>query len=278
MQHSEAGFTSQSGLQLSYQQWTPDAGVRAVIVLLHGAADHCGRYARLGEIFAAQGYALAALDLPGHGRSEGVRGYISSFDECLQALDEFRALLLLRFPDSPQILLGHSMGGLIATRYLLDRQDEFSACVLSAAAIKTDLQPGRLTMGLLRVLSALLPKLGVLKLDASGVSRDPVEVQRYLDDPLVYTGKLRARLVMEMFRAMSAVESGAARLKLPLLILHGAEDAMTSPEGSRYLHDRAGSTAKQLKIYPGLYHEIFNEPERLQVFQDIFDWLDDRGF
>jgi alpha-beta hydrolase superfamily lysophospholipase len=114
----------------------------------------------------------------------------------------------------------------------------------------------------------------VLKLDASGVSRDPVEVDKYVSDPLVNHGKMTARMVAELFLAMHQIQQRAGDITLPMLLLHGEADSMASAEGSRYLYDHIGSQDKTLKIYPGLYHEIFNEPEREQVFADALDWCD----
>ena len=122
---------------------------------------------------------------------------------------------------------------------------------------------------LIRFLSAVFPKAGALQLDAGGVSRDPVEVERYLNDPMVYTGKLSARMVAELFKAMEHIQAYAADITLPLLILHGGADSLASPEGSRFLDSHVSSSVKTLKIYPELYHEIFNEHRPLHDDFDI---------
>jgi alpha-beta hydrolase superfamily lysophospholipase len=158
----------------------------------------------------------------------------------------------------------------------LQHQEDFAACVLSGPAIKTDIEPPAFQLWLIGVLSRLLPRLGALQLDANGVSRDPAVVEDYVNDPLVNHGKMSARKVAELFRAMSHIQANAAAITLPMLILHGGDDAMTAPAGSQFLHDEISSSDKQLIIYPGLYHEIFNEPEREQVFQDLLQWLDAR--
>jgi alpha-beta hydrolase superfamily lysophospholipase len=277
MQHSEATFKTASGGELYCQYWVPATSVRAVIVLVHGAAEHSARYEHVARFFTARGFVVAAFDLPGHGRSGGLRGFIPDFNDYLEALGEFRQRLAVDFKNISQVLLGHSMGGLISARYLLDYQDGIAACVLSGPLIRSEQQPGSVLLRLLRLLSVILPKLGVLSLDSSGVSRNPQEVQRYRDDPLVFTGKLRARMVAELFRAMSAVEAGARSLRLPMLILHGGSDSISSPRGSRFLYEQVSSQHKRLEIYPGLYHEIFNEPEREQVFTDILKWLESCG-
>ena len=276
MQHREGTFTGAGGASIYFQAWLPEQAPRAILLVVHGAAEHSGRYQRLAGHFVAHGYAVAALDLPGHGRSDGTPGYVRRFKDYVDTLDSFQCKLTEGFPLLPQILLGHSMGGLISAIYLLQNQAAFAGCVLSGAAIKTELEPPLLQLLLIRLFSLFLPKLGVLQLDASGVSRDPAEVEAYVNDPLVYTGKLSARKVSELFKAMAGIQANAAGISLPMLILHGEADTLAAPEGSRFLNEQIGSADKTLKIYPGLYHEIFNEPEREEVFTDILHWLDAR--
>ncbi len=274
MKHREGSFKGIGDAEIFYQAWEPASSIRAVFVLAHGAAEHSGRYARFGEHFAARGYAVAALDQPGHGRSPGERGHIDSFSEFVTTLDLFREKVSADYAGKPLVLLGHSMGGLIACNYLLQYQEAFAGCILSGPAIDTDLKPGFFQNLFIRFLAAYFPNVGVLQLDASGVSRDPEEVEAYVNDPLNYRGKLSARLVRELFGAMGEVQSRAGEITVPLLLLHGGADSMTSPAGSRLLEERAGSSDKTLNIYPGLYHEIFNEPEREQVFADILVWCE----
>jgi alpha-beta hydrolase superfamily lysophospholipase len=273
MKHSESTFTV-DGLSIYAQYWEPETETRAVLLVVHGAGEHSGRYDRLAEYCATRGYAVAALDHPGHGRSEGQRVHVRRFADFLGALERFHERVSADFPGVPKFLLGHSLGGLISSHYLRGHQPDFVGCILSGPAIKTDIEPGVVQTWLIRTLSLVYPTAGVLQLDASGVSRDKAEVERYLNDPLVYNGKLTARLVSELFGAMEEIHSGAADIHLPLLLLHGGEDAMASPEGSQLLHDRVSSEDKLLKIYPGLYHEIFNEPEHPEIFRELLDWCD----
>jgi alpha-beta hydrolase superfamily lysophospholipase len=276
MKHQEGKLTGARGLSIYYQYWMPEAAPKAVILIVHGAGEHSARYAGFASYFNEQGYAVAALDHPGHGKSEGHYGHVDSFDDFLETLSVFQAEVRKAFPHQPLVLLGHSLGGLISANYLLQHQEDFAACVLSGPAIKTDIEPPAFQLWLIGVLSRLLPRLGALQLDANGVSRDPAVVEDYVNDPLVNHGKMSARKVAELFRAMSHIQANAAAITLPMLILHGGDDAMTAPAGSQFLHDEISSSDKQLIIYPGLYHEIFNEPEREQVFQDLLQWLDAR--
>lgn len=263
-------------LALHTRHWPVSEPSGAGVLLVHGLAEHCGRYEEVAATLNAAGYPVWALDLPGHGHSAGRRGHVECFQNYIDAVAELRGQVAASHPQLPVVLLGHSMGGLIAASTLLQAADQYAGCVLSGAALQSPLQPGWLQMTVIRILSRLAPTLGVLQLDADGVSRDPVVVQNYRDDPLVYDGKVSARLVRQLFAAMQGVRDNAAAIEAPLLILHGEADAMTAAEGSRWLQQAVAASDKSLHIYPGLYHEIFNEPERKQVYADVVAWLQQR--
>lgn len=276
MKHSDGRFTGAGGRSIYYQCWEPEVGARAVVLVAHGAGEHSARYQQLAQFFTGHDYTVGALDHNGHGNSEGVPGHVRSFEDYLYDLGIFHQQLAQRFPGVPMLLLGHSMGGLIGSNYLLRHQREFVGAILSGAAIKTDLEPGLIQMAFLRLVALLAPRLRILKLDANGVSRDPEVVRDYVEDPLVFHGKMSARFLRELFAGMHAIQASAAGISLPMLILHGGADVMTSPDGSRFLHQHISSTDKTLKIYPGLYHEIFNEPEHAEVMQNVLDWCESR--
>ena len=276
MKHSEERFSGAGGRSIYFQYWEPEASPRAVILVAHGAGEHSSRYQPLAQFFAGHNYVVAALDHNGHGYSEGVPGHVDSFDDYLTDLALFQQHIAAQFPDLPMLLLGHSMGGLIGCSYLLRHQSDFVGAILSGPAIKTDLEPGFLQMALLRLFALLLPRLRMLKLNAEGVSRDPAVVRDYQEDPLVFHGKMSARMLRELFAGMNTVQHNAAIITLPILIMHGGADAMTSPDGSRFLHQNVGSSDKTLKIYPGLYHEIFNEPERAEIFETMLSWCENK--
>lgn len=259
-----------------YRHWRPVGSPRGAVLLAHGLGEHSGRYQGLADFLCPRGFALIAPDHPGHGRSPGRRAHIDRFEDFFPPLDKLRATIARWYPDLPCFLLGHSMGGLIAARYLLDRQSQFAGAALSGAALAVPDEPPRVLLWINRLLSRLTPTLGLMQLDVTQVSRDPAVVQAYIDDPLVHDGKASARLVRELFRAMGEVKARRATLTLPLLVMHGEADAMTGPAGSAEFHAGVGSADKTLRLYPGLYHEIFNEPERVQVMGDLADWLEAR--
>lgn len=274
MKTREGDFTGARGLSIHYRYWEPQSTLRGVLLIVHGAGEHCARYEPLATFFTAAGYAVTGLDHPHHGRSEGRYGHVERFADFLDTLEIFHRRVTSDFPGLSQVLLGHSMGGLISCLYLLDHQHAFAGAVLSGPAIRTEIEPPWIQLQLIRLLSAILPGMGVMQLDPNGVSRDPVEVEKYVNDPLVNHGKMSARMVAELFAGMKRIQDEAGRISLPLLLLHGGEDPMTSPAGSRFLHQACSSSDNTLKIYPGLYHEIFNEPEREEIFAEVLAWCD----
>lgn len=276
MKHTEGKLAGARNLSVYYQYWIPESAPRALLLLVHGAGEHSDRYRPLARYFTRHGYAIAALDHPGHGRSEGRYGHIERFEDFVSTLDIFQRKVAGDFPQLPQILLGHSMGGLISSLYLLRNQQNVVACVMSGPAIKTDIEPGYLQLLLIRCLSIVAPKSGVLQLDAAGVSRDPAVVAAYLSDPLVNHDKMSARMVAELFAGMKQIQAEAGHISLPLLLLHGGADVMASPEGSRFLYEHVSAADKTLEILPGLFHEIFNEPEHEAIFATVLEWCDKR--
>lgn len=265
-----------AGAKLFWRKWLPIQPARAVILLVHGYAEHSGRYEHVAEHCIGLGYAVYALDHWGHGQSEGVGGDIPSFSVLLDGVDAFFEIIRSEQPNLPMVLLGHSMGGLIATHYLSKHQDRFIAAVLSGPALAVAEPPSAIVRTVASVLSKIAPRTGVMPPLADGVSRDPSVVNAYKADPLVYHGKVGARMGYEMMRAMEEIEPAAPTIRLPILIMHGDQDVLTAVSGSQMFAGKVGSEDKKLVLYPGLHHEIFNEPEQKQVLADMTDWLEER--
>lgn len=278
MIHEEGSLTlkegAASGARLYTQSWSPEAVPKAVIVLVHGYDEHSGRYRYFAEHCTKAGFSVYALDHWGHGQSDGDNGFVPKFSVYHDGVTALLNVVKTDHPDLPVILVGHSLGGLIGTSYLLDHQSQFAAAVLSGPAIKAVDEPSAFLRFISAILSKIAPKMGVLSLDPQGVSRDPDVVAAYLADPLVSGKKVGARLGREMMVTMDMVGKNTARINLPVLLLHGAEDRLTAPEGSVFLHENVSSTHKQVIIYPELFHEIFNEPEKDSVLRDMTDWID----
>ena len=262
-----------AGAQLYWQTWLPAGPIKAVVLLVHGYAEHLGRYDHVAASLNAQGYAVYALDHWGHGKSDGTPGFVPAFSVFTDGLEALLAKVEAAHAGLPLALVGHSMGGLIAATHLVTHQVHYACAVLSGPAIAPGAPPSALTLWIGRLLALIAPRVGVLALDANEVSRDLAVVAAYKADPQVYSGKIGARLGNEMLNAMTAIQQAAPVITLPVLILHGAEDSLAAPHGSQLLFDRLGSSDKTLKFYPGLFHEIFNEPEQDMVIAEMTTWI-----
>ena len=262
------------GTLLFEQWWRPVAETKAVLVIVHGIAEHSGRYAYVANYMGGHGYAVATFDLRGHGHSEGDRAYVRSFDEYLSDLDQFLARVREQEPGKAIFLLGHSMGGTIIALFAITRQPDLGGLILSAAAIKLSEDISPLLVRLSPIIGRIAPKLPTIKLDSALMSRDPQVVQKYDSDPLVYRGGTLARTGAELTAAMRRIQANIEAIKLPLLIVHGTDDGLANVEGSKELYARAGSSDKTLKLYEGFYHEVLNDPEKARVFDDIVQWLE----
>jgi len=276
MEHRDGFFAGVRDSAIYYQCWQPETECKAVLIIVHGLAEHCGRYMNVVNHFVPLGYAVYGLDHIGHGKSEGTRVYVERFTDYTDTLKLYFDLIRLEHPGKPVFLIGHSMGGLIGAVYLLEHQYELAGAVLSGplAKVPDNTSPAILFVG--KLLSTLLPKAGLLGVAAEGVSRDPAVVQAYVNDPLVYTGKTTARLAAELMGAVQRLNAQAATITLPLLIVQGSEDKLVDPAGAKLLYDAVSSTDKTLNVYEGLYHEVCNEPECEQVLDEIEAWLEQR--
>jgi alpha-beta hydrolase superfamily lysophospholipase len=277
MKHTEGNFEGHGGNSLFYQGWLPDGRIGAILLVVHGLAEHSGRCLNLVNRFVPLGYAVYGFDLQGHGRSEGLRGYVKRFSYYLDDLKTFMGIVREKHGDIRIFIVGCSMGGTIAANYALTNQDELAGLILSGVSVRlgTDVSP--MLVKFSKVLAALVPKLGVKVIDASAISRDDRVVEAYDNDPLVYRGKISARLGAEFVEAMQPLRRRASEIKSPLLIMHGIADRLSDPRSSEELYQRAGSEDKTLRLYDGFYHEIFNEFGHEQVFADMEAWLDARA-
>ena len=273
MRHKEGKFKGYKGLTLYYQFWLPDTKPKAVLLVAHGLAEHSGRYKNVVDYFVPKGYAVYALDNRGHGKSEGTRSYVDNFNDYLVDLKTFFDMVRKDNKSTKVFLFGHSLGATIAVAYAIEHQKELNGLIVSGASLvpSTTVSPALLAMA--GVVSALAPKMGVTLLDASTISRDQSVVDAYVNDPLVFRGKIPARTGAELARMWKQLPEQMPKIKLPILIMHGFADRLSDPRGSKLLFERVGSKDKALKIYDDCYHEICNEPDREQVFVDMETWL-----
>ena len=269
---SQGSFGGARGIKIAWRAWLPDAEPRAVLVIAHGAGEHIGRYEHVAERLVSERYAVYGLDHRGHGLSEGPRALVDRLAYTVADLDHFVALAAGEHPGQDVFLLGHSMGGCISVQYAIAHQDRLGGLLLSGPLAALDAAPPPVRV-LASVLSALTPKLPLFAVDPALVSRDPAVVKAYVDDPLVYHGKLPVRTISELAGAVGSFPDRVGAITIPTLIMYGTEDKLAPPAGSVMLSERIAATDKTLIPYEGLYHEILNEPEQRQVMDDMCDWL-----
>jgi alpha-beta hydrolase superfamily lysophospholipase len=273
---SERTFDGVGGVRIVYDVWTPDIAPRAVVVLSHGFGEHARRYDHVAQRFGRDGLVTYALDHRGHGRSGGKRVLVKHISEYTGDFDTLVGIATKEHPGLQRIVLGHSMGGGIVFAYGVERPDAYDLMVLSGPAVAAQAAVSPLLVLAAKTLGAVAPGLPVQQLDAGAVSRDPAVVAAYNSDPLVYHGKVPAGIARALVLVGETMPQRAAALTAPLLVVHGSEDRLIDVGGSRQLVEAVGSSDVELKIYPGLYHEVFNEPERNQVLDDVGSWINAR--
>jgi alpha-beta hydrolase superfamily lysophospholipase len=273
---SERSFDGVGGVHIVYDVWTPDAPARAVMVLSHGFGEHARRYDHVAARFADAGLITYALDHRGHGRSGGKRVYLRDMSEYTGDFATLVDIAATDYPGLPRIVLGHSMGGAIVFAYGVEHPDDYIAMVLSGPAVdaRTATSPVMAVLG--KYVGRLTPGLPAQELDANFVSRDPAVVAAYNADPLVHHGKLPAGVGRALLLVGETMPQRAHALTAPLLVVHGAEDRLVPVVGSERLVDCVSSQDVHLKVYPELYHEVFNEPERDRVLGDVVAWIEAR--
>ncbi|NND71363.1 MAG: alpha/beta hydrolase [Rhodothermales bacterium] len=242
------------------------------MVLVHGYAEHSGRYDRIAGILENHEYSITRFDLRGYGRSPGTPALVSTLDEYVDDL----VLVVEDQTDSsiPLILFGHSMGGLIVLRSLLTRQLQPSAMILSSPALAF-FEP-RLLQKLSGVIGRLLPAIQTIPLNRDLVSRNADVVKAARADPLCYQGRIKAGTGAAIVRAAGQVNAALDEVHVPFLVLHGEQDRLVDFKGSKRLYNEASSIDKTLNLYPESVHETLNDYGHEQVETDIVHWLDER--
>lgn len=276
MKHSEARFKGQKDVEIFWQSWVP-ATPKAVVVIVHGLGEHSGRYAHVAQSLVDADYAVYAMDHRGHGKSGGPRTFIDSFANTVADIDTVVDIARKSNPRKPTVLLGHSMGGALSLSYAIKHADKLKALVLSGPAVALDGAPP-IIKPISKLLSIFAPQLGMFAVEPGLVSRDAAVVADYAADPLNAHGKVPARTLAEIVKFVELLPGLLPALKLPLLIQHGRDDKLAGVAGSEMVVGRVSSKDKTLKIYEGLYHEIYNElpADRAAVLKDLRDWIDAR--
>jgi acylglycerol lipase len=273
LKHLEGEFKGLEGLKIYYQAWIPEEP-KAVIQLVHGGFEHSGRYQNVVNKLIPEGYAIYADDHRGHGKSEGLRNYVDSFDQFIEDEKLFYDLIKEKHTNLPIFMLGHSLGSFIAIFFTEKYEPLLNGLILSG----TGINPGKETSGFLKfmvkTLSKITPKMKFNpRIDAKFLSHDPEVVKNYKSDPLVNADTITARLGYEMVKNFDKLKMTIRNFKINLLVQCGSEDKLIS--GNKELDDYFKMDDKTIKIYDGLYHEVYNEIEKDRgiVLKDLKDWL-----
>lgn len=277
MKHFETSYTTHDGLKLYLQAWMPDEEAKASLLLVHGLGEHSSRYLHVAEKLVEAGVSVFTFDGRGHGKSvPKPTAYFASYKDYLKDIDALFEKVKTYVPQKPSFIFGHSMGGGLVAAYVLEHQPKTDGILLSAPALMPDDNLSPLLIKVSGLVSALAPKLKVLKLDASKISRDAKEVEKYKNDPLVYQNPVPARTGNELLKMMNSSLAAAAQFQYPVLLMHGTADKLTNPKGTEQFFRTISSKDKTFHRYEGLYHELVNEPEKDKIIQDIVDWIKER--
>jgi alpha-beta hydrolase superfamily lysophospholipase len=261
----ELATRSRSGETLFRRGWLPTGRARATVLIVHGFAEHSGRYEHVGQWLAEHGFATHAYDHRGHGRSTGIRCYVDRFDDYLDDLALVLEQVSADTRDDARFLIGHSMGGLVVATFARERKPDVAGVVLSGAALAAPENKGRIRIA--KMIRAVLPRLRLDPgLDLDGLASDPRVLEVYQADPLVER-RMTAALAAELMSAVERTGPRGADVSLPLLVLHGGDDSICAPEGSERF--AAAAPSARFIRYPRLRHEIFNEPTYRDVLGDV---------
>jgi len=267
-------FEGVNGSQLYYRVWKPDGAAKAVLVIVHGVGEHIDRYKNFTNVLPGHGYAVFGFDLRGHGRSDGKRGHIQSWEEYRGDLRNFFKLVYDQAPDLPVFLFGHSLGSLIALDYLLRYPEGLKGAIISGnALLPTEAAPPMLKM-IAKALSGISPAFTMkVTLKGDSLSRNPEEAQAYEKDPMVHWQRT-ARWGTECLQEIEWIDCRASEIKIPMLFVHGGCDPLVSVEGTRDYFERISFPDKTLYVYPDCLHEPHNDLEYQKEISDILGWMD----
>ncbi len=258
-------------VNFSGTKWIPRQ-FSAVIVLVHGIGEHLERYNDLADFFSKNDFAVAGIDHYGHGRSDGARGATKGFEFYFDYIAAFIEYVKHTW-QKPVVLYGHSMGGEIVTAFVLKRHPDIDAVIISSPALIIARKTPPLLVLLLRVVNAIAPSLRIKQgLNINKISHDKKQVETFMNDPLRHS-YISIRLAYDMITNGQWCLKHADDLQIPALLIHGDQDAFTNVEGSRIFAKRAPPGLLTYKEWKGGYHELHNEPERMQVLQLILEWL-----
>lgn len=275
MKQFELNWKTQDGIEIYARAWEPDMKPKAVACLVHGHGEHIGRYEHVARAFTEMGYILLGFDQRGHGKSGGRRGYIPSYEVLMDDIGLLIVQAKQRYPRLPCFLYGHSMGGNEVINFAFRRKPNLAGVIATGPWLELAFEPPAAQVALARFMNRIWPGFTQASgLETNALSHDPKVVEAYKNDPLVHD-KISARLFVEMYDAGEWALAHAADFPLPLLLMHGGADRISSADASRTFA-RNGGRNITLHIWDDWYHEIHNEPDQEEVFKIALIWMDAR--
>jgi alpha-beta hydrolase superfamily lysophospholipase len=275
MNWEEFEWRCKDGTRMYACEWKPAGQPKAVIGIVHGMGEHAVRYSHVAEMLNAEGYAVLTFDQRGHGRTEGKRGHVASYEELLEGVDLMVGEMGRRHPQLPLFLFGHSMGGNVTINYLLKRKPGLTGAIISGPWLKLAFQPSQLKVISARLIAWIVPKFTESRpMQGDHLTSDPVMLKRYREDPLGH-GSITARFFTSVRRAGLWALAYASELTVPTLLMHGGSDQVTSIQASRQFAEKAGKLCEFME-WPGFKHELHNELKREEVFSVMRSWLRER--
>jgi alpha-beta hydrolase superfamily lysophospholipase len=274
VRHASDHFIAPDGLRLATRSWLPRCDRLATVVLVHGFAEHVGRHDRLATALARCGYAVLGYDQRGHGYSPGERANVPRLEVLFDDLAAFAREARASDPGVPLVVLGHSLGGLVALRSVQEGLVAPDLMVLSSPLLRMSATPPRSIVRLLTALARPFPRLPTLSVDHRLISSDPQEAEAYRLDPAIYHGPAKARIATEMARHGELALAHASRVAAPTLLLHGKGDRLVDPGPTGHLARELPNAS--LRLYDGGAHELFHDTQAPRVTADVLAWLQAR--
>ena len=273
MRHFDTEWQTSDGATLYAQGWEPEQKPVAVICMIHGLGEHFGRYRHLAEFLTDHGFAYVGVDLRGHGKTPGQRGYVPSFNAFMQDISLLLDQVGIRYPSLPKFLYGHSLGGILVLNYCLRKTPDLAGVIVTSPGLRNALEEQTAKVAFANIAGTILPRISLPSgLDTSGLSRNPEIARAYLEDPLVHD-RATLRMAKETLAAIPYIFENAKDFHYPLLLMHGTADRLAYARGSQEFAGLAIQAEIDLKLWEGAYHELHNELEKDQVFDYLLQWL-----
>ena len=271
--HTDFTWDSEDGVKLYAQTWVPDNTPRGIINIIHGLGEHSGRYAPWAGKLAHSGYVVRSFDYRGHGRSTGKRGHSKSYQHLLSDIGHFIEQGRTEYPDLPVFLYGQSLGGNLVLNYSIQHIHPAEGLIVTSPWLELTNKPSAILLSLVTFLSYLFPAMQVHnRVGLEDLSRDLRVVHSYKNDPLVHD-RISLQLFRESYRAGLTASLSIYKINSPLLVMHGTDDRVTSCKATRKFVQNAGSKT-QYSEWEGGYHELHNDLDKDNVFENLVNWLD----